>query len=802
MAITVATMPSAPATATAARSLADDIRGRTDAQLAALVLSRPDLARPAPSDLTSLAARAATRASVQRCIEALDLGHLQVLQAVAAAGDAAPHDAVDTLMGGVDVSAHVERLWERALVWRAADGVYAVRTVPEVLGQVAGLGPSFVEMGAPPVEGRRITALLAEAPTASRAVLDRLTWGPAVGVVNRDAPGSDGVRWLLEHRVLQAVTSGMDQPRSAGESRVVLPREVALQLRGGRLHQVVALDPPEPVGVEAGSTLVDDAAGGAVSDLLDLVEEIVQLWGPAPPRVLRTGGLAVRDLRRLSQALDVDAARTAWLVELTHTAGLVADDGEIVPVWAPTPIADEWLAEPSGTRWARLAASWLTSTRASQLVGQRIAGGSTPANALGADVHWPPIRSLRADVLSELAALPEGHATTEASILERLRWRRPMRNPARLADAVTAVLREAEWLGVTGRGALSGAGRVLATGGDGDALAEQMAEQLPSPVDHILMQADLTAIAPGPLHGELAQLMRLVADIESRGGASVHRFTPGSVRRALDAGWTADEVLEALRVASRTGMPQPLEYLVRDVARRHGQTKVGRATGYVRSDDESVLEALLAERSLASLQLRRIAPTVLISTADPESLLELMRHAGYSPVQERPDGSVVVSVATRRRAALRRGASPPRSVPVDPTYAASLVRGLRAAEQTARSVTGEDVRPSVTATDPTVTLAALRDAAAERYGVWIGYADMTGRTDRYLFYPTRVEAGRAWGRVADSGSERGFSVHRITGVAGAAGAAVAAVAAGAAGAGAAQDAASAVTTLEGEGRPS
>ncbi|MEO7235744.1 MAG: helicase-associated domain-containing protein [Lapillicoccus sp.] len=785
-------MTTAPAPALGARSLADDIRGRSDEQLTALVLARPDLARPAPSDLTSLAARAATRASVQRCIEALDLGHLQVLEAVVVAGDAARPEAVDALMGGVDVSEYVERLWARALVWRAADGVYAVRTVPEILGAApAGLGPSFVEIGVPPVSAERVAALLDEAPSAAQAVLERLTWGPPIGVVNRDAPGSDGVRWLLEHRLLHALTPGMERQRGEGEFRVVLSREVALRLRGGRLHETRALTPPAPVGAEIGVGVVDDASGGAVSDLLDLVEEVVQRWGPAPPRVLRAGGLAVRDLRRLSQGLDIDPARAAWLLELMHTAGLVADDGELVPVWAPTPLADEWLGDPSGARWARLASRWLTSTRAAQLVGQRTAGAA--ANALGPDVHWPPIRSIRIDVLAELAALPPGQATTEAGVIDRLRWRRPLRNPARLADAVAAVLREAEWLGVTGRGALSSAGRVLAEEGSDEELATQMAAQLPDPVDHILVQADLTAIAPGPLHGELAQLMRLVADVESRGGATVHRFTPGSVRRALDSGWTADEVLEALRTASRTGMPQPLDYLVRDVARRHGQTKVGRAGSYVRSDDESVLESLLAERSLASLLLRRIAPTVLVSGADPEGLLEAMRDAGYSPVQERADGSVVVSVAARRRAALRRGATPPRMSVVDPSFAASLVRGLRAAEQTARSASGEDVRPTVVATDPTVTLAALRDAAAERYGVWIGYADMTGRTERHLFYPTRVEAGRAWGRVAESGSERGFSVHRITGVAGAGDAPPAPPA---------QGAASAVTTREGDGRPS
>ena len=372
---------------------------------------------------------------------------------------------------------------------------------------------------------------------------------------------------------------------------------------------------------------------------------------------------------------------------------------------------------------------------------------------------------MRTDVLAELAGLGPGDVATSESLLARLRWRRPLRNPARLGDAMAAVLREAEWLGVTGRGGLSSAGRALVAGDEVDAVATTMASQLPEPVDHVLVQADLTAVAPGPLQGDLAQLMRLTADVESRGGATVHRFTPSSVRRALDAGWTADELLDALRGASRTGLPQPLEYLVRDVARRHGQTRVGGATAYIRSDDESVLESLLVERALAALRLRRIAPTVLVSSADPETLLEMMRDAGYSPVQERPDGSVVVSVAARRRAANRRAPAPARTTPVDSGYAASLVRGLRAAEEASRNAEGEDTRPALVATDPAVTMAALRDAAAEQHGVWIGYADMTGRTDRYLFYPTRVEGGRAWGRVADSTTERGFSVYRITGVA-------------------------------------
>ena len=49
--------------------------------------------------------------------------------------------------------------------------------------------------------------------------------------------------------------------------------------------------------------------------------------------------------------------------------------------------------------------------------------------------------------------------------------------------------------------------------------------------------------------GDLARPHRLhlLADVESRGGATVYRFTPSSVRRALDAGWSAAEVHDVPR---------------------------------------------------------------------------------------------------------------------------------------------------------------------------------------------------------------------------------------------------------------
>jgi hypothetical protein len=400
------------------------------------------------------------------------------------------------------------------------------------------------------------------------------------------------------------------------------------------------------------------------------------------------------------------------------------------------------------------------------------AGGGSPINALSAEVVYPPMRQLRGDVLAELASLPEGQAPDVASLADRIRWRRPMRRSEIIEAVTTAVLREAEWLGITGRGALSTAGRLLfaasANTADPSAAEEAINTHLPSPVEHVLLQADLTAVAPGRLEGSLAQFMRLVADVESRGGATVYRFSPQSVRRGLDAGWSAAQVLTALQDASRTPVPQPLEYLVGDVARRHGQTRVGSVTAYIRSDDTTVLDTMLADRGLAALQLRRVAPTVVVSQAHTLVVLEMLRENGFSPVAETTEGGIQIPRIAQHRTPVRRPPATPTVSLVDDELTETLVAALRAGEESAayeRARAQSQPGPRLPSTEPAVALAFLREAAADRLGVWIGYADADGRTTRILFYPKRIEGGRAFGSVEGSNVERAFSIHRITGAA-------------------------------------
>ncbi|WP_210635980.1 helicase-associated domain-containing protein [Streptomyces sp. GESEQ-13] len=879
--------------AAAPRSLAEALRGRDDASLAALLRSRPDLITPVPTDLTQLATRAGTRASVVRALERLDRFTLQTAQALAVASDPATYDELLRLMAGDDgdpaVSAALPHalgtLREQALVWGGEDRLRLVRTARELLApspqhpSPTGLGPTVREAGAGISPGRiqeilttaglpsthdsvsaltaladlfsdpeRMSALLDQAPSESVEVLERLVWGPPYGQVTADP--APRLRWLLDRGLLLPTAPGT----------VVLPREVALRLRAGRAHRTTEPVPPPVEAAAAHSArIVDATAAGQAYTALATVEELLKDWHEGGPAVLRAGGLSVRDLKRTAVALDVPEPVAAFWVELAYAAGLLASDGEADERYAATPAYDEWRERPAGERWARLATAWLAATRTPGLVGERDAKDRT-LSALGPGLDRSAAPEVRHRVLALLAGLPEGAAPNTESLLARLRWERPpradragggapspyaRRTPAQPAEGARGsaargaaapgypadggsgaggdedlrsrlarwTLAEAEMLGITGRGALSSHGRALIGAppaphhagaeteptGPGDKLpvhhrhtppppvlspAEQataaaaaarlLEPLLPEPLDHVLLQADLTAVAPGPLERPLADVLGVLADVESKGGATVYRFTPASVRRALDAGQSAADLHAFLAAHSRTPVPQPLTYLIDDVARRHGHLRVGAASSYVRCDDDAVLNEILADKRAAGLGLRRLAPTVLAARTDPAALLEGLRAMGFAPAAESAEGDVLIARADAYRTPPR---TPPEPVPDGPpvpddTLLAAAIRAVRAGDLAStaprKPVGGEagDVAPGqLPRTSAADTLATLQAAVLTNETLWIGYVNAEGAASQRVIAPIRVEGGfvTAYDHTADE--VRTYPLHRITGVA-------------------------------------
>ncbi|HEX3614586.1 MAG TPA: helicase-associated domain-containing protein [Sporichthyaceae bacterium] len=764
------------------RTLADDLRGRSDAELEALFGHRPDLLAPVPADMTALVARATTRLSLLRALDRLDRFTLQVLDALSFAGDPArPADLARLVPApAADLDRAVAALRETALVWGDPEELHVVRAVREVLGtSPGGTGPPLAaalagfppgrlqhllgELGLPGTpdppsaleclretlgETESLARLLTSAPPGALELLDKVdaVGNGVVGRIDRAPTGAESgaaLEWLLARGVLIALNA----------DTVVLPAEVGVARRGGALYPHAQVAPPTPAPVEVGVKVADAAGVGQVMNTVRQVEQLLEAWSLDPPGVLRSGGgLGVRDLKRVQTLLDAEPAQAAATIELAYVTGLVAAEDHDAGLYLPTPGYDQWLAAGTAGRWTQLVQAWLRTSRVAALVGTRTDVGGPrdrPLPALGADLDraWAP--GLRRATIEELAALPNGTKATAADVLARLAWRAPRRTGVLHEVFVRATLNDAARLGVTGSGALTTFGRAVLDDDPAGATA-RLERALPDPVEQVLIQADLTAVAPGPLRRDLATELGLVAEVESTGAATVYRFTDASVRRALDAGRSAAEVHEFLAGVSRTPVPQPLSYLVDDVARRHGRIRVGNAGSYLRCDDAGVVNELLAHRGTVLLGLRRLAPTVLAAEVAPESLLARLRELGYAPMTESAVGTVIVTRPNVRRTGRR---SPPRPVAAGltpaPGLATAAVRALRAGDRaaaTGRRVAAEAIG-SISTGSAThggslgLTLERLRTAVSSGASVWVEYVGEDGTASERIVDPLALDGG-------------------------------------------------------------
>jgi len=765
-------------TAAVARSLADHLRQQDDDQIALLLSLRPDLVHPVPPDLTALVSRASTSVSTARALDRLDTWSLQVAEVLAALPDPTSADTVAAALpvARESVDQALRALRDRALVWGDDGELHLVRAVREAVGSwPCGLYAAGLSSLTP----KQVLGLIDDAPADAAAVIEQLLWGPPIGSV----PSADRavtpetartpIEWLLARKLLVPIDS----------STVALPREVALAIRGGDYLREAMPQPPTPANAQTQQlAAIDRTAGQSAFTFVRWVEDLLEQWSVAAPNEMRSGGLAVRDLAAAAALIDTDEQACALVIELAHAAGLLSSDEEEKPAWLPTQGYDLWLTLSIAERWANLASTWLTMPRIPALIGQRDEREGR-INALSSAIERPDAPDVRRLALEVIASAPSGSAVSVDDIRADLEWKRPRRT-TRVRDVViSSTVAEAELLGVTGLGALSTAGRLLLdptlaakpgrtrrTTPTTSALSEAIEPHLPTPLDHVLLQADLTVVAPGPLESTLAREVGLLADIESTGGATVYRLSADSLRRAFDAGRTAHDVLAFFESRSRTPVPQPLTYLIEDVARRHGVVRVGSAQSYVRCDDDTAISAILADKKAASLRPFRLAPGVLALQVTIDEALPVLRSLGLAPAAEAPDGTVVIRRPDSRRSPMRHRVLPVTTEPSAPDklLVTAAVKALRAGDRIATG-TGRTVGPERLGRIPTSstsdTMAAVRAAIEQQRSLWIGYADTDGRATERIIDP--IDVNRGFLNAYDHRYEevRQFALARITGVA-------------------------------------
>lgn len=445
------------------RTLAEDLRARTDAQLAELLTARPDLLHPIPSDMRALTTRAATAPSIARYLDEVDAIHhyaLRVACELSPSGSTSTDAIVTTVSKQLGAKARpavtnaVEQLWSAALLWGTKDSVNVITAVRDQV------------MNAP-------------APT----------WPP---------PVCDGRSTLSESDV---------NTQSAIHARRTL----------------------------------------------STIEEVGDRWRREPGAVLRSGGLATRAADALADSLDIDRFDLTCALDAAHAAGLIGVGPTTDDLgWMPTEAFDDWCDQSPDRRWAIIIHAWLNSSSIST------------DKPLAPDEH-PFIAPWRRQLMTALDSAPGAcDAQTIVNVID-FRW--PRRAGKKRSSTITTLWREAEVLGVMSDGQLSAIGQCAIDNDDVSALTKAVKGSLVTEIDHVHVQADHTIVAPGPIVPSVGRKLREIADVESRGHATVLRITSTSVRRALETESDPEAWIDFLAAISTKELPQPVAYLVTDAAR-------------------------------------------------------------------------------------------------------------------------------------------------------------------------------------------------------------------------------------------
>ncbi|MEO5678338.1 MAG: helicase-associated domain-containing protein [Acidimicrobiales bacterium] len=674
----------------------DDLRSLGEDGLVALLLERPALVDHCGSlsELARFVDSAYAQSEALCHTNAFEHAAAEVIAGLGPLKPAEVATALGLAPGAPEIDRAIATLARLLLATRMADGRVAPASgLPSLFGHPLGLGRPLAalvaqfdlgavrraaellrrpkagskvalvtEVGRALGDGETVRAALAGAPPGTDSLLETALEAVVVDVGYGRPPPS--AAWLMERLMLVRA--------SAYGGPAELVREVALALRG----PVLAATSPTPPPLRGRAIRdVDAVAAHAISEVITLLGSVLDALAAQPAKAIQSGELGVRDLRRLAKAAETDEATTGRLLEMARSAGLAGT--VVTPVvaksrggnrwqptpaplveWLPTTTYDAWLALDPGSRWAAVAGAWLDGRAWPSCSGARGDGGKTTGAFSRHDdaVEAPRLRRL---VLDLLAALGPDEAAAVTDLAAAVSWHQCRAAAWTRTDSVSLVegiLAEARLLGVVTDGALSTLGRTLL--GDREAAGRIAGQLLPATVREILVQADLSAIATAPLERDVAEELSSMADVESRGVATIWRFSEASIRRALDGGAAPERMLAFLEDHAAKGVPQPLRYLVNDAARRHGKLRVAAASTVITSDDPALLAEVRAARKTARLKLRELAPTVLASPTPVETVLLTLRAAGFLPAEERGDGIVSIARPERRRAAAAPGPPP------------------------------------------------------------------------------------------------------------------------------------------------
>lgn len=736
------------------------LAGHDDASLADLLRSRPDTVLPLPPGIAPLAGRLQLRASVARALRRFSALELATLEAAAELGaELSPvqrEDVIAHLLSRAPEAAeaaNAAELAEKAIdslllhaVFYDADGL---RLVKEAM---AALPPGWHLLGVSPTGD--VSAQVAALEDSQRRILTTLAQAGGLGHSKDAAVDADPSR-----PIPQLLAAGLLERVDA--THVRLPRAVLHTVRGER-PVPIPLQPAQRA--DAGDVHKDaeriDLSGAAQG--LELTRRLARLLthlGEQPAALNKDGRTGARLGQTLAKQLGTDVDDIALLVSLGDAAGLLGTGltahvpeplDKDANYLAPTKQADEWLAAPLATRWTQLITGWL--------------GSSWPhwrgGRLLDSDAKDDRLSTWRSLILEQFTHLAPGASLTDQEAVHDLRFTAPLSAFLLSDDDLSALIAEARAVGVLVGGTATIILREALAGRD---LTESAQDFVPAEVTQVIVQADMTIMAPGPLPGDLHGELELIADLEAPGLASMYRITDSSVRRALDAGRTEEQIAGWLTEHALGEVPQGVSYLVSDVARRHGALRGGAALSYLRCTDETVLAQVMGSQAAGEAELTLLAPTVAISPRSLAAVLEVLRRFGFQPVAEDASGATVDVRPEPARVFARPTPSAGPSRTLDESRITAAVAAIRRSEGSGEAG-GAGGAGEPAGTDGASHVATLQAAARGGRTVTIRAVDKSGRAVAATVKPLTVAGGQVDALEESTGRVQRFLIHRITNV--------------------------------------
>ena len=341
-------------------------------------------------------------------------------------------------------------------------------------------------------------------------------------------------------------------------------------------------------------------------EMCQAITEVVYDLEQHRVKLVGKSGIAIGELKRLAAHIGKSVEDVRETFEIATNADLISTESDR---WVLNSKSADWLEFNADQRWQHLCETWLGMLGAST---QKVLAE-----------NWSKLSQVTLEeflcAVYPFASLGDG---------------------SRFAK----VCHFAERIGLTTQGFVNDWLQPALNNKIADA-TKQLAKNLPAVQNRIIVQGDLSIIAPGPLSNQDELELRAFVETEQAGLASRYRISALSISQALESSISSTAIAATLTRLSGNALPQPVEYLIADTVKRFGRIRVMQDVAIGGSRvfcEESTTCALLANESgLRAFGLRAIDAHNLRSKYDSDVVYFGLREIGHLAIRTTVEGKLV-----------------------------------------------------------------------------------------------------------------------------------------------------------------